>query len=335
MKRVTSYLLCLLLVFGLAACSSSKQEEFNWTREGTFQDENGNYLMIYLSEDIDHPGWSVGLYTEEEMLGWFLMPGEGNTLHGNLVPDYEEGECIVTVSEEGEDGVIVEVEGGETYHFAPMDMPDATIFVSINTEGMGAIDYVEGEETPEHDPEYPFQSAQINIAEPATYTILATPHMGWKFVKWTKNGEDLSTEALLTLELAESADLIAVFEMDEDWVNPLAFLEGDFVCDRANANVSVTDEDVFVTIDWANSATEVARWDIIGQVDPDTLELAFEYCTKRNLVFNDAGEITDETTEYEDGTGAIVFKEDGSGFSWSDDQSGYTDLAFERLPDAE
>ena len=216
-----------------------------------------------------------------------------------------------------------------------MDMPDATIFVSINTEGMGAIDYVEGEETPEHDPEYPFQSAQINIAEPATYTILATPHMGWKFVKWTKNGEDLSTEALLTLELAESADLIAVFEMDEDWVNPLAFLEGDFVCDRANANVSVTDEDVFVTIDWANSATEVARWDIIGQVDPDTLELAFEYCTKRNLVFNDAGEITDETTEYEDGTGAIVFKEDGSGFSWSDDQSGYTDLAFERLPDAE
>jgi len=95
MKKIISLLLCLLLVFGLAACSSSKQEEFNWTREGTFQDENGNYLMIYLSEDIDHPGWSVGLYTEEEMLGWFLMPGEGNTLHGNLVPDYEEGEFIV------------------------------------------------------------------------------------------------------------------------------------------------------------------------------------------------------------------------------------------------
>lgn len=335
MKKIISLLLCLLLVFGLAACSSSKQEEFNWTREGTFQDENGNYLMIYLSEDIDHPGWSVGLYTEEETHGWFLMPGEGNTLHGNLVPDYEEGEFIVTVSEEGEDGVMVEVEGGETYHFVPMDMPDATIFVSINTEGMGSIDYAEGEEAPEHDEEYPFQSAQINIAEPATYTILATPSMGWKFVKWTKNGEDLSTEALLTLELAESADLIAVFEMDEDWVNPLAFLEGDFVCDRANANVSVTDEDVFVTIDWANSATEVARWDIIGQVDPDTLELAFEYCTKRNLVFNDAGEITDETTEYENGTGTIVFHEDGSGFTWSDDQSGYTDLAFERLPDAE
>ena len=335
MKKLISLLLCTLLVFGLAACSGSQEEAFNWTREGTFQDENGNYLMVYPSEDIDHPGWSVGLYTEEEMLGWFLMPGEGNTLHGNLVPEYEEGEFIVTLSEEGEDGILVEVEGGETYHFTAMDLPDATIFVSINTEGLGAIDYAEGESAPEHDPEYPFQSAQINIAEPETYTILATPHMGWKFVKWTKDGEDLSTDALLTLELGESADYIAVFEMDEDWVNPLAFLEGDYVMDRANANVSVSDEDVFVTIDWANSATEVARWNIIGRVDPETMELAFDYCSKRNLVFNSDGEITDETTEYEDGTGSIVFAEDGSGFTWSDDQSGYADLAFEKLPEEE
>ena len=82
---------------------------------------------------------------------------------------------------------------GETFHFKVFDLPTASIFVSINTEGWGNIAYAIGEETPEIDPERPFQSAQVNLAEPDTYTFVAWPQTGNVFVKWTKDGEDFSS----------------------------------------------------------------------------------------------------------------------------------------------
>ncbi|MBQ1460123.1 MAG: hypothetical protein IIZ26_04195 [Oscillospiraceae bacterium] len=217
MKRLMVLLLTLLMVCSLAACGGSKQgdNDFVWTRVGTYQDENENYLMVSASEMEEYPGWSVMCMIGDEMHGWFIQQ-EGNTLHGNLTSEYEDADdFIVTISEEDEDGLQMVVEGGETYHFKPMDVPEATIIVHVNTEGIGAIEYAEGEEAPEFDPEHPYQSAQINLAEPTTYTFLATAYEdGWKFVKWTKDGTDYSTDAQITLELAESADYVAVFEYE-------------------------------------------------------------------------------------------------------------------------
>ena len=161
----------------------------------------------------------------EDMYGNYVEP-EGSTLHGNIVPDYEEGEFIVTVSEEGEDGVLLTVDGGESYHFKVMDIPEATIFVHVTTEGNGMIAYKEGEEVPEIDPEYPYQSAQINLAEPAVYTLLAQAAEDWSFVKWTKDGADYSTEPQITLELSESTDLVAVFAF-EDGQDEMEYLSPD------------------------------------------------------------------------------------------------------------
>jgi hypothetical protein len=214
MKRVLGLLLALLLACSLVACGSGQGGDngFTWTREGYFQDENENMLTVLPSELEEYPGWYVGCMLGDESYGWYIRQ-KGETLQGNIVPDYEEGKCVVTVSEEGEDGLQLAVKGGETYHFTPIDLPDATIFVHINTEGIGAIDYAEGETTPEFDPDYPFQSAQINLAEPTTYTFLATAYEdGWEFVKWTRDGVDYSTDAQITVELAESADYVAVFE---------------------------------------------------------------------------------------------------------------------------
>ena len=106
-------------------------------------------------EDIDEPGWYVGVMIGELMAGGTL-PQEGNSLRGSL-STWEEGAepVAVTVSEEGEDGLLLVIEGGESYHFTPYDMPEATIVVTINTEGMGNIDWAEGEEAPEIDPDFP------------------------------------------------------------------------------------------------------------------------------------------------------------------------------------
>jgi hypothetical protein len=217
MKRVFCLILSAVMAFALASCSvtinggGDKDEGFEWTRDGFFEDEDGNYLAIYESDYEEYPGWSVSLMMGEENHGWFIRQ-EGNALHGNLVPDYEEGEYIVTVTEEGENGVQVQVENGETYHFTAMDVPDANMSIYINTVGQGQIAYAEEGETIEFDEEYPAQSAQINLAEPATYVLAAKAEEGSEFVKWTKDGEDFSTEEQITVELTETTEFIAVFE---------------------------------------------------------------------------------------------------------------------------
>ena len=84
----------------------------------------------------------------------------------------------------------------------------------INTEGMGTIAYgLEGEDV-EFDDEFPNQSTVVNLTEPGTYVIKAKPDDGWKFVKWTKDGEDFSEEPDITVEVAENAEYIAVFDVE-------------------------------------------------------------------------------------------------------------------------
>ncbi|MBQ6540819.1 MAG: M15 family metallopeptidase [Oscillospiraceae bacterium] len=227
MKRIICLLLALVMVLALAACRTGKPAEekpaepAEWTRSGYYQDEDGNMLSVTWMDDVDEPGWYVGFTNGDDMMEdsyGGLLSQDGSTLHGSLPSGGSRDDITVTLSEEGEDGLMLEIEGGETYHFSPMDLPEATIIVRVNTEGSGNIEYTEGEEEPEIDTEYPYQSAQINLAEPAVHTFKAWPNEGWHFVRWTKNGEDFSTEAVITVNLDESADYIAVFEEGIDYL---------------------------------------------------------------------------------------------------------------------
>ena len=84
----------------------------------------------------------------------------------------------------------------------------------INTEGMGTIAYgLEGENVV-FDKDFPNQSTMVNLTEPGTYVIKAKPDDGWKFVKWTKDGEDFSEETDITVEVAEDVEYIAVFDAE-------------------------------------------------------------------------------------------------------------------------
>ena len=84
----------------------------------------------------------------------------------------------------------------------------------INTEGMGTIAYgLEGEDVV-FDKDFPNQSTMVNLTEPGTYVIKAKPDDGWKFVKWTKDGEDFSEETDITVEVAEDVEYIAVFDAE-------------------------------------------------------------------------------------------------------------------------
>ncbi len=351
MKKILCLLLAACMLFALAACGgkspaeetvpepAQEQDHADWTRQGYYQDENGNMLSVTWMDDVDEPGWYVGCMLGEDLMedAWGgMLPQEGNTLRGSLPSGGEKDALTVTVSEEGADGLLLVVEGGETYHFKPMDMPEATIFVHINTEGWGNIDYAQGETAPEIDPEYPFQSAQINLAEPAVHTFVAWPQAGSVFVKWTKNGEDFSTEPQITVLLDESADYVAVFEEDPGWQNPVMNFIGSYQCDRARATVECFgNEDAWITVEWPDSAWELARWDIVGTLDTDTLTIRYSGCTKSVVTYDDKGEVKSQEAEYEDGTGTVVFHDDGT-FTWHEDQSETgKDMVFEWVSAAE
>ena len=308
-----------------------------WPREGYFVDENENMLSITWMDDIEEPGWYVGCMLGEDPIedSWGgTLALEGDDLQGMLACSGSGDDLNVIVSEEGTDGVLLTVDGGETYHFTSLgDSMGASIIVTINTEGWGAIAYAEGEETPEYDEEYPYQSAQINLADPETYTIGAWPEAGSVFVKWTKDGEDYSTEPLITVSLDESADFTAVFEEDPDWQNPVMNFVGEYQCDRAHALVECFgNTDSWITIQWGGSASELAQWDILGRLDTETLTIEYSGCTKSIIVYDENGDVVSQQPEYEDGTGTIVFNEDGS-FTWHEDQSVYgEDMVFEWMP---
>ena len=215
MKKLLSITLCVFILFASAACGSGSTAGGPWTREGYFLDENGYMLSITRMDDVTDPGWYVGVMLGEDFIedSWGgILPEEGNTLRGVLPSSGSKADLTVTVSEEGKDGILLKVEGGETYRFTSMGDMTASIIVTINTEGSGNIDYAEGTEAPQIDTEYPYQSAQINLGEPATHTFAAWPNEGFVFVKWTKNGADFSTEPVITVLLDESADFVAVFE---------------------------------------------------------------------------------------------------------------------------
>ncbi len=351
MKKTVCMLLALCMLFALAACGAAdpdggrkpadgedpepQQDSWEWTREGVFADENENMLSVTRMEVTDASGWYVGCLLGED---WFedsyggIIPQDGHTLRGELPSAAEKEALSVTVSENGEEGLTLTVDGGETYYFTAV--PEATIFVSINVEGSGNIEYAPGTEAPEIDRDYPYQSAQVNLAEPETYTLAAWPNAGSRFVKWTKNGEDLSTEDTVTVLLDESADIIAVFEEDPGWQNPVMNFIGEYGCGRARALVECFGADeALITIEWGSSAWELARWVILGRLDTDTLTVDYYGCTKTIVVYGDDGEIESEETEYGDGTGTIVFDRDELGFTWHEDQSEYgTDMVFEWSP---
>lgn len=218
MKKLVFLLLTAVMAIGISACGSSGGDNsFTWTRTGTFTDGNQNFLIIVKPDDGEHDDqWAVSvLLADGAVHGWFLKQ-DGEALSGNLNSEIDDTDTdyIVTIREEGEDGLLMEVEGGETYHFTKEETPDYIALLKINTEGMGTVAYgPEGSEV-EFEEDFPTQSVTENIEKPTTYIIKAKPDEGWKFVKWTKDGEDFSTESEITVEVSEDVEYRAVFETE-------------------------------------------------------------------------------------------------------------------------
>ena len=269
-------------------------EPEEWTRSGYFRDEAGNMMSVTWMDVDTEAGWYVALMLGTESWGNFL-PQLGRNLRGDLIPE-DDGEMIVTVSPEGTDGLVLEVEGGDTYRFAPMEIQEATINVSVDTQGMGIVDYAPGDVPPEYDPENLIRHAWINLSEPAVYAFNAWPDEGYVFVEWQKNGETFSESPELVTELAESADYVAVFAELGDGQNPVMNWVGEYAAGRAHALVECQGSDeARITIEWGDSAWSLGRWIMSGRLDEDTQTVEYSDCVYSYVVYTDEGELESET----------------------------------------
>ena len=108
---------------------------------------------------------------------------------------------------------------------------------------------------------------------------------------------------------------------------------GEYQSGRAHALVEcLGNDEAWITIEWGGSAADLARWDIVGRLDTETLTIAYSNVTKSIVTYDSSGEIMSQLPEYENGTGTIAFHDDGT-FVWHEDQSeGGTDMVFEWIP---
>ena len=84
------------------------------------------------------------------------------------------------------------------------------VMIMVNTKGMGGnIEISEDGSDPKPDPEYPMQSAYSTVERGTVVKILAEPEEGYHFYKWTVDGEEYSTEPLITVTAEVSSMLLS------------------------------------------------------------------------------------------------------------------------------
>ena len=341
MKKWIALLTALCMLLALAACGAAAPEEepaAEWSREGYFADESGNMLSVTRMDDVVEPGWYVGFSNGEDPIEdsyGGMLPQEGSSLHGSLPCGGDKPALTVTVSEEGEDGLLLVVEGGESYHFRPMDLKPADHAVIVSCEGIGHIAIAKADEELSFGSGYSYSS--FPLWEEGEYVLGAqADEEGWGFIKWKKNGEDFSSDPIIRVWLDDDAEFVAVFDyVGGEGQNPVMNYVGDYQCGRASAHVEcIGDDGAKITIRWGGSTWESAQWELIGRLDTGTGTVAYSGGVKTLLVYDDNGELKSEETEYEDGTGTIVFGE-GLSFTWHEDQAERDDMVFEWVPTTE
>ena len=86
------------------------------------------------------------------------------------------------------------------------------VTIMVNIKGVdGNVAISDDGTEPVLDPEFPAQSAYMNVEKGTVVKILAEPEEGYHFFKWTVDGKEYSTEPLITVTAEEDAEFIAEF----------------------------------------------------------------------------------------------------------------------------
>lgn len=162
--------------------------------------------------------------------------------------------------------------------------------------------------------------------------LLAVPAQGQEVQEENTAMEDAvkADRKDLLLDNDETKDLI------NDGQNPIMNFIGNYMCDRARFEVlPAGDNSAQITVRWGSSAFDSALWTMSGVFDTDTLEISYSDCTKKVISYDrdseESEQSPEETVDYTDGSGTVIFGEDGT-LTWDDNQEHIADgMVFEYL----
>lgn len=109
-------------------------------------------------------------------------------------------------------------------------MPEDYVTIQVNTEGLGFIAVAEEGEEAKIDTENPISSSFMNVEKGSVLAMKAEGREGYKFSRWTKDGENFSADAEITVTADADAEYIAVFHFDSGY-------DGETITDIKDAKV--------------------------------------------------------------------------------------------------
>ena len=153
----------------------------------------------------------------------------------------------------------------------------------------------------------------------------------------TKGNKLFKLLAVLTLVLAMTAAFAACSKQEpaeesaaepDDGQNPIMNFAGEYVCDMAMILIEADgSEGVKATVTWGSSASTNAEWTMSGTLSDDAHVFTYKDAVKKEVTYNEGGEIAEEKELYTDGTGTMTFSEgtEGPYLEWKDDKENIAD----------
>ena len=111
----------------------------------------------------------------------------------------------------------------------------------------------------------------------------------------------------------------------DDGENPAMNFIGRYACDRASILFEAGEGSTArATVTWGSSARETSTWVMSGVFDVRTLTMEYTNCVRKDSVYSSDGSLELDNIMYEEGSGRIVFQDDGT-LIWEDDQEHMAD----------
>lgn len=187
-------------------------------------DQQTGAVLIYYTGDSTYERWIGVLEVMDgdqrqitdvesgEMLAFSLTENaKDDILEFETADGFKADLSPSTIEEVG--GVLDEVSSYATKVGEAASTPSAAdlggeFLVKVNTEGLGQIAYTQGGDGTDY-----ADSAFTHANEGEKITLRAKAADDWKFVKWTQDGKDLSTEPEVEVTVGADVEYVAVFEM--------------------------------------------------------------------------------------------------------------------------
>lgn len=113
----------------------------------------------------------------------------------------------------------------------------------------------------------------------------------------------------------------------------LTDFEGDYAADRCTVTVAAEGEtDAKITVHWGSSATEAVEYTMHGAFNADTYRITYSDSEKKEVTYDENGDVVSDTVVYSDGVGRLQFFNDGT-MQWQDEQEAdrLAGMTFEKL----